>query len=160
VLELGGRLRVIDATTLESPLTLIGHLVAARDRDVLFLGEIHALKPRLAELLYAALEDGVINLPFSDGVRTKSILYTLPKVTFVGATTNPGRLPEPLVARFPVCEELERYSEADLAEIVRRAAGRNGLAVDGEAATILATRKALARCTAPSSTSSDVMGVP
>ena len=135
---LGGRLRVVDATTIDSPLTLVGHLVAAHDGDVIFLDEIHALPPRIAEFLYGALEDGAIVLPFSDGLRTKPVRFVLPKVTFVGATTDQGRLPEPLVARFPLCEELEPYGEADLAEIVRRAAGRSGIGMDGEAAAILA----------------------
>ena len=135
---LGGRLRVVDATTIDSPLTLVGHLVDAHEGDVIFLDEIHALPPRIAEFLYGALEDGAIVLPFSDGLRTKPVRFVLPKVTFVGATTDQGRLPEPLVARFPLCEELEPYGEADLAEIVRRAAGRSGIAVDGEAAAILA----------------------
>jgi holliday junction DNA helicase RuvB len=136
--ELGGRLKIIDAATLDDSLTLIGHLVSARDRDVIFLDEIHALPVRQAEVLYGALEDGAINMSFFDGARTKTLRVSLAKVTFIGATTNPGRVPEPLVMRFPMCEELEPYGKEELAEIVRRAAGRNGLAVDSEAADVLA----------------------
>jgi Holliday junction DNA helicase RuvB len=136
--ELGGRLRVIDASTLDHPLTLIGNLLDARDRDVIFLDEIHALPQRVAESLYGALEDGRIALQFSDGLRTRPVTFALPKVTFVGATTDPGMVPEPLLDRFPMRADLDPYGKDDLAEIVRRAARRDGIAIGDEGADVLA----------------------
>ena len=57
--ELGGRCKIVDSTTLENPLTLIGHLLDVRDGDVVFLDEIHAIPKAVAECLYPAVEDGL-----------------------------------------------------------------------------------------------------
>jgi Holliday junction DNA helicase RuvB len=108
-----------------------------RPRDVLFFDEIHALPRRLGEALYQAVEDGVIDLPFVDGIRTQSVRLKLPDVTIIGATTNAERMPGPLVARFRAIQ-LAPYSADDLAEIVRRAAVRDGVAIDGEALPVIA----------------------
>ena len=134
---LGSRLKMIDCSTLDDPMTLIGHLFDLRDRDVLFFDEIHALPPKLGEALYQAVEDGVIQLPFAEGIQTKTVRLRLPKVAFVGATTNPERMPAPFLSRFRALQ-LSPYGLEDLAEIVRRAAARDGVDVAAEARAVMA----------------------
>jgi Holliday junction DNA helicase RuvB len=134
---LGSRLKTIDCSTVEDPMTLIGHLFDLRARDVLFFDEVHALPPRLAESVYQALEDGIINLPFADGIRTRSVRLRLPPVAFVAATTSPERMPPPLLSRFRSLQ-LEPYSAEELAEIVRRASKRDGIDVAAEALGVIA----------------------
>src|SRR5262249_21877730 len=50
--ELGSRCKIIDSTTLENPLVLIGHLLDVRNGDVVFLDEVHATPKCVLECLY------------------------------------------------------------------------------------------------------------
>jgi Holliday junction DNA helicase RuvB len=136
--EIGGRLIAVNSATVDGPFTLIGHLMHARDGDVIFLDEIHALPPKIAESLYGAFEDGVLDLQFTDGLTTKAVQFELPRITFIGATTNPELLPEPFLARFPMQVELDPYTPDELCEIVQCAARSKRLDVAPEAAAILA----------------------
>lgn len=90
------------------------------DGDLLFIDEIHqqAIAERRGksaatqpEVLYSIMEDRTIVTP------TGVLPY--PRVTVIGATTDPGMLPEPFLNRFTLRPVLERYTRADLARIVR-----------------------------------------
>jgi holliday junction DNA helicase RuvB len=72
-----------------------------------------------------------------NGPGTRSLEVRLPPVTFAAATTNPERMPSPLRNRFRTIE-LSPYTDADLAEIVLRAAARDGFGVEPQAACVLA----------------------
>jgi len=56
----------------------------------------------------------------------------------IGATTEPDELPEPLLSRFVYREHLDFQGPADLAELLERAARRQGLAPSGAAVELLA----------------------
>lgn len=93
----------------------------ARDGDVVFLDEIHmqvsgdrrgitqACDP---ESFYTLLEDGVLS--------TSRGPLSFPKVIWIGATTDVGLLPEPLINRFPIRPQLQPYTELDMTELARR----------------------------------------
>lgn len=67
-----------------------------KDGDVLFYEEIHQImngrKKDQSDWMLTYLQDGVLLGPMGP--------ETVPKVTIIGATTDPGRLPEPVVERF------------------------------------------------------------
>ena len=117
---------------------LVGLLTSAHLKDVIFIDEIHTLPRKLCEVLYEAMEDGNLSLSVSQGIDTRTLRVELPQVTVVAATTDPDRLPRPLLDRFGLVEELELYDPIELAEIARRAAGRAGVALDDDAARALA----------------------
>lgn len=82
------------------------------DGDIIFIDEIHKLADnggRGAELLLKVLEDGVA---FVDGHAIE-----FPDLTFIGATTDRDRLPEPVVERFKVTPYFQAYSRVELAQI-------------------------------------------
>jgi holliday junction DNA helicase RuvB len=135
--EAGSRLRVIDSMTLANPLTIIGHLIDLRHGDIVLLDEVHAVPKALVEALYSAIEDGVLLLPFVDGIGVRSVPYRLPKLAWVAATTNPERMPRAFRGRFQEVV-VSSYGVEDLAEIARRAAERDGFEIASEAAWILA----------------------
>ena len=59
-------------------------------------------------------------------------------IDVIGATTEPGRLPPPFRSRFTYDLRLTLYDPIDLARILRRGAGRRGVAVTPDAALRLA----------------------
>jgi len=61
--ELGGKLRAISAPAIEHKGALASLLTTLDEGDVLFIDEIHALDRAVAECLYSAMEDRVIDLP-------------------------------------------------------------------------------------------------
>ncbi len=104
--------------------------------DVLFIDEIHALHPKIAEILYTAMEDGEVSVV----VAGNAIVMKLEPFTLVGATTNSGRLLKPLRERFGIKAVLTPYDVPTLTGIVRRSAAKLGLACDPEGAVEIARR--------------------
>jgi len=134
--ELGAKLHVTSAPAIEHKGALATLLTALGEGDVLFVDEIHALDRKIAETIYSALEDGVIDL--SAGKRV--IRVTLPKFTLVAATTHAGKLPAPLRDRFGITCQLRPYGEAELTQIVARSASLLGVAIDDAGTREIARR--------------------
>jgi Holliday junction DNA helicase RuvB len=86
------------------------------------------------------LEDFQLDIMIGEGPAARSIKLDLPPFTLVGATTRAGLLTSPLRDRFGITQRLEFYSAADLASILRRAAGILGVDIDTEGALELARR--------------------
>jgi holliday junction DNA helicase RuvB len=82
-------------------------------RDVLFLDEIHGLDRKLQELLYTALEDGVIDLTAG----RRMVRLPLQPFTLIGATTHAHKLTGPLRDRFAYSFHLTHYNAEDLGAI-------------------------------------------
>src|ERR671923_199004 len=118
--EMGVQLRTTSGPVLEKPGDLVGLLTALNPGDILFIDEIHRLRPALEEFLYAAMEDFRIDVRIADGPNAQTIPMTLEKFTLVGATTRFGLLTPPMRARFGIVERLGFYPPDDLQRIVAR----------------------------------------
>ncbi len=141
--EQAAALREVSAPSVERLGDLVAILVALRDRDVLFVDEIHALKRETTEVLYSAMEDFVANIPVKGGsAETGATPLSLPlrRFTLVGATTDFGLLPGPLRARFGHLFALDLYSVEELEKVVMRAAGLSEVLIDQASAAMIAER--------------------
>ena len=58
--EMGGRLIEVVASGIKNVHDLTGRLLELKPHDVLFLDEIHALPRKIEEVLYPAMEDGIV----------------------------------------------------------------------------------------------------
>ena len=132
--ELGGKLRATSAPAIEHKGALASMLTTLEEGDVLFVDEIHALKREIAECLYSAMEDRLIDLPAGKRV----IRVPLPKFTLLAATTHAGKLPKPLLDRFGFVWQLKPYTLPEMATIVARSAAKLGVAIDEEGAQVIA----------------------
>jgi len=121
--EMGVNLRHTSGPVLERAGDLAALLTNLEAHDVLFVDEIHRLSPVVEEILYPALEDFQLDIMIGEGPAARSIKLDLPPFTLVGATTRAGLLTSPLRDRFGIVQRLEFYNTADLASILRRAAG-------------------------------------
>jgi len=138
--EIGVNLRHTSGPVLERAGDLVALLTNLEPNDVLFVDEIHRLSPVVEEILYPAMEDFQLDIMIGEGPAARSIKLDLPPFTLVGATTRAGLLTSPLRDRFGITQRLEFYSDADLAYILRRAAGILGVDIDTEGALELARR--------------------
>jgi Holliday junction DNA helicase RuvB len=138
--ELGVNILSTSGPVLERPKDLASILSSLRERDVLFVDEIHRLNPTVEETLYPAMEDYKLDLILGQGPTAQTYKLTLPHFTLIGATTRAGLLTSPLRDRFGVVLRLDFYSEADLVQIVTRSAGILNVTVTADGAFELARR--------------------
>jgi Holliday junction DNA helicase RuvB len=138
--ELGVPVRSTSGPVLEKPGDLAAMLTTLKEREVLFIDEIHRLPPTIEEILYPAMEDYQLDIMIGQGPSARSVKVPVQKFTLIGSTTRAGLLTSPLRSRFGIVHRLDFYREADLEEIVRRSARILGVTVSDEAAAELARR--------------------
>ncbi len=108
--------------------------------EVLFIDEIHRMARSAEEMLYLAMEDFRIDIMVGKGAGATSIPLDLSPFTLVGATTRSGMLPNPLRDRFGFTAHLEFYDEAELEQVLTRAAALLDLDIDRAALAEIAGR--------------------
>jgi Holliday junction DNA helicase RuvB len=138
--EMGVSLRTSSGPVLERPGDLVGLLTNLKRGDVLFIDEIHRLRPALEEFLYPAMEDWRVDVRISEGPHAETIPMALEPFTLIGATTRYGLLTPPMRARFGMVERLNFYPPEDLALIVKRSAAILAVTVDEAGAAEIARR--------------------
>ena len=138
--ELGVPVRSTSGPVLEKPGDLAAMLSNLKDREVLFIDEIHRMSPTIEEILYPAMEDYQLDIMIGQGPSARSIKVPVPKFTLIGSTTRAGLLTSPLRSRFGIVHRLDFYGEVDLQEIVRRSARLLGVSIENRAADELARR--------------------
>ena len=120
--ELRVNIRTTSGPALEKPGDLVGTLTNLRAGDILFIDEIHRLRPVIEEFLYPAMEDYKIDIRLSEGPKAQTITMPIERFTLIGATTRFGMLTPPMRARFGIEQRLNYYAPEDLELIVRRTA--------------------------------------
>ena len=115
-------IRTTSGPALEKPGDLVGTLTNLRDGDILFIDEIHRLRPIIEEFLYPAMEDYRIDIRLSEGPKAQTITMPIEQFTLIGATTRLGMLTPPMRARFGIEQRLNYYPPDDLELIVQRTA--------------------------------------
>lgn len=126
-------------------LTKVGDLAAIltnlQPSDVLFIDEIHRLNKTIEEVLYPAMESGVLDIIIGKGPAARSIQLDLPKFTLVAATTRVSMLSAPLRSRFSGgTYRLQHYTIDELIKIIRRSATLLDTEIDEVSAREIAKR--------------------
>ena len=137
--ELGVDLHATSGPAIERK-DLAGILSHLKERDVLFIDEIHRLSPVVEENLYPAMEDFTFDLVLGGGPHARTIQMPLPHFTLIGATTRTGLLTGPMRDRFGFTGRLAYYSAAELEQVVTRSAGILGIACAADGASEIARR--------------------
>jgi len=137
-LEVGYQQTSGPALQIQGDLTAI--LTNLREKQVLFLDEIHRLQPVLEEKLYTALEDYQMDIIIGSGPGARTHTLEIKPFTFVAATTRPGLLSSPLRSRFGILLRLEFYTDDELRFVVERSAEVLGVPIDRDGAAEIAMR--------------------
>src|SRR5918999_1312262 len=138
--ELGVNIRSTSGPALEKPGDLVGTLTNLREGDILFIDEIHRLRPIIEEFLYPAMEDYKIDIRLSEGPKAQTITMPIERFTLIGATTRYGMLTPPMRARFGIIERLNYYPSDDLEQIVIRSSEVLRVGIDPDGAEEIARR--------------------
>ncbi len=138
--ELDVKIKVTSGPTIEKSGDLAALLSSLEPGDVLFIDEIHRLPRFVEEVLYAAMEDFVLDIVIGRDGESRSIRIDLPPFTLIGATTRFGDLSAPLRDRFGVVFRLNYYTYKDLQTICKRTSSVYGNPIDEAAVMSLARR--------------------
>jgi Holliday junction DNA helicase RuvB len=138
--EMNVNIKLTSGPVLEKPADLVSTLTNLSDGDVVFIDEIHRLRPIIEEFLYPAMEDFRIDIRLSEGPHAQTITMPVPRFTLIGATTRFGLLTPPMRARFGIVQRLDYYPVDQLAFIVRRTAEILGVHTTPEGALEIAKR--------------------
>lgn len=138
--EMDAPIRITSGPSIEKAGDLAAILTNLQQGEILFVDEIHRLGRTLEEVLYPALEDGVLDLVIGDGPGARTVRLELPQFTLVGATTRFGLLSPPLRDRFGIVHRLDYYDVPELVQIARRSAGILTIGVDEEGSIEIARR--------------------
>ena len=118
--EMGVNIRTTSGPVIEKAGDLVGLLTSLRQGDLLFIDEIHRLRPALEEFLYPAMEDYRVDVRIADGPNAQTVPLSLEPFTLIGASTRYGMLTPPMRARFGLVERLNYYPAEELLRIVER----------------------------------------
>ncbi len=118
--EMDTTLRSTSGPAIEKQSDLVSILSNLEENDVLFIDEIHRLRPQVEEILYTAMEDFCIDIMVWSGTWAQSVKMPLKPFTLVGATTRLSSISSPLRDRFGHVMKLDFYSDGDLTKIIER----------------------------------------
>jgi Holliday junction DNA helicase RuvB len=133
-------LRITSGPAIERAGDLAAILSNLREKEVLFIDEVHRLGRAVEEILYPAMEDFALDFVIGKGPGARSIRLKLPRFTVVGATTRLALLTAPLRARFGATFRVDFYDQEALVTIVRRAARVLNVEIDEGGAVEIARR--------------------
>lgn len=109
--------------------------------DIVFIDEIHRLNKMVEEVLYPAMESGVLDIIIGKGPSARTIQLELPPFTLIAATTRIALLSSPLRSRFSGGTfRLEFYTHDEIKKIIARSAEILGVELPDEALDEIAKR--------------------
>lgn len=116
---LGTNLRATSGPAIERVGDLAAILTNLSPGDVLFIDEIHRLSKAIEEVLYPAMESGMLDIIIGKGPSARTVQLDLPPFTLVAATTRISMLSAPLRSRFSGGTfRLEFYATEEIADIL------------------------------------------
>lgn len=136
--EIGASIKITSGPAIERQGDLAAILTSLKRNDVLFIDEIHRLSKVIEEILYPAMEDGVLNIIMGKGVSAKTIRLTLEPFTLIGATTQVGKISSPMRERFGLVQRLDFFTQSDLISILERASKLWNIKIEKNALKMLA----------------------
>lgn len=139
--ETGRQIKITSGPAIEKVGDLASILTNLSPGDIIFIDEIHRLNKMVEEVLYPAMESGVLDIIIGKGPSARTIQLDLPPFTLIAATTRIALLSSPLRSRFGGgVHRLEFYTEDEIKKIVARSAKILGVTIDEEALSEISRR--------------------
>jgi Holliday junction DNA helicase RuvB len=119
--ETGKQIKITSGPAIEKVGDLASILTNLAPGDIIFIDEIHRLNKMVEEILYPAMESGVLDIIIGKGPSARTIQLDLPPFTLIAATTRVALVSSPLRSRFSGgVFRLEFYTNEEIAEIIKR----------------------------------------
>lgn len=135
------QIKITSGPAIEKIGDLASLLTNLTDGDILFIDEIHRLNKTVEEILYPALESGMLDIIIGKGPSARTIQLDLPPFTLVAATTRLALVSSPLRSRFSGgVFKLKFYTTSEIERIINRSAGLLKIELEAPAASEIAKR--------------------
>ena len=132
--ETGRQMKITSGPAIEKVGDLASILTNLAAGDILFIDEIHRLNKIVEEILYPAMECGVLDIIIGKGPSARTIQLDLPPFTLIAATTRVAMISSPLRSRFSGgVFRLEFYSNEEIAKIIERSSKLLDIILEEEA---------------------------
>lgn len=132
--ETNRQIKITSGPAIEKVGDLASILTNLTPGDIVFIDEIHRLNKMVEEILYPAMESGVLDIIIGKGPSARTIQLELPPFTLIAATTRIALLSSPLRSRFSGgVFRLEFYNNDEIKKILTRSAKILGVSLDNEA---------------------------
>ncbi len=139
--ETGTQMKVTSGPAIAKIGDLASILTNLSHGDILFIDEVHRLNKAIEEILYPAMESGMLDIIIGKGPSARTIQLELPSFTLIAATTRIAMISSPLRSRFSGgVFKLEFYKEDEIAEIIRRSAKILNIEIHKDAVKAIAER--------------------
>ena len=139
--ETGRQMKITSGPAIEKVGDLASILTNLAPGDILFIDEIHRLNKMVEEILYPAMESGVLDIIIGKGPSARTIQLDLPPFTLIAATTRVALISSPLRSRFSGgVFRLEFYSNEEIGKIIERSSKLLGIILEKEALQEIAKR--------------------
>jgi Holliday junction DNA helicase RuvB len=139
--ETGRQMKITSGPAIEKVGDLASILTNLAPGDILFIDEIHRLNKMVEEILYPAMESGVLDIIIGKGPSARTIQLDLPPFTLIAATTRVSLVSSPLRSRFSGgVFRLEFYSNEEIAKIIERSSKLLKTELENEAVKEIAKR--------------------
>lgn len=139
--ETGRQMKITSGPAIDKVGDLASILTNLSSGDILFIDEIHRLNKMVEEILYPAMESGVLDIIIGKGPSARTIQLDLPPFTLIAATTRVALVSSPLRSRFSGgVFRLEFYSNEEIAKIIKRSSNLLATKLDEEALKEIAQR--------------------
>jgi len=116
--EMSANIKISSWPAIEKQADLISILTNLEENDILFIDEIHRLRPQIEEILYTAMEDYTIDIMVWKWTWATSVRMEIPSFTLIWATTRLSSLSAPLRDRFWNILKLDFYNKEELSQII------------------------------------------
>ncbi|MEA3399077.1 MAG: Holliday junction branch migration DNA helicase RuvB [Patescibacteria group bacterium] len=139
--ETNRQIKITSGPAIEKVGDLASILTNLSPGDIVFIDEIHRLNKMIEEVLYPAMESGVLDIIIGKGPSARTIQLEIPPFTLIAATTRIALLSSPLRSRFSGgVFRLEFYNQEEIKKIINRSAKILGVKLSDEAADEIAKR--------------------
>ncbi|MCC7469556.1 MAG: Holliday junction branch migration DNA helicase RuvB [Bacteroidetes bacterium] len=147
--ESGRQIKTTSGPAIEKVGDLASILTNLSAGDILFIDEIHRLNKMVEEILYPAMESGVLDIIIGKGPSARTIQLDIPAFTLIAATTRPALISAPLRSRFSGgTHRLEFYTQDEMEKILKRSGKILGVDTDSNAIEEIAKRSRMTPRTA------------
>ena len=144
--ELNTKIKITQGSMVQKPIDVINLLLSLNQNEILFIDEIHAVNKQCFELFYSAMEEGYVDSAIGKDFNSKMARIKLPVFTLIAATTNLGKIPQPLEDRFGIFINMSEYSKTEISDIIKFYGNKLGVIFsDDDLLTLIYASKGIPR---------------
>ncbi len=122
-------IKAVTGYAITKPSEIISILNTLENWDILFIDEIHRLKPNIEEVLYIAMEDFVIDMVMPEW---GNVRIPINPFTLIGATTKSESLSQPIKNRFVYHFHFMDYTPTEKETMIKKYLNKYGIQADDE----------------------------